>query len=68
MNNDIAMQAAPIERFDRPTLRNALLAVAASLVIAACGGGAQTANTAAPPGGPTNNSPIRGRLLAMRTY
>ncbi len=51
MNNDIAMQAA---------LRNALLAIAASLVIAACGGGAQTANTPAPPGGPTNNAPYTG--------
>ncbi len=60
MNNYIAMQAAPIERFDRPTLRNTLLAVAASLVIAACGGGAQTANTPAPPGGPTNNTPYTG--------
>jgi len=60
MNNDIAMQAAPIERFDRPTLRNTLLAVAASLVIAACGGGAQTTDTPAPPGGPTNNTPYTG--------
>ena len=43
MNNDIAMQAAPIDRNDRPTLRNTLLAVAASFVIAACsGGGADT--------------------------
>jgi hypothetical protein len=60
MNNYIAMQAAPIERRDRPSLRNALLAVAASFVIAACSGGEQTSNTAAPPGGATNNTPYTG--------
>jgi hypothetical protein len=61
MNNDIAMQAAPIDRNDRPTLRNALLAVAASLVVAACGGGgAETVNNPIPPGGSSNNTPYTG--------
>jgi len=61
MNNDIAMQAAPIDRNDRSTLRNALLAVAASLVIAACGGGgAETSNNPIPPGGGNNNAPYTG--------
>jgi len=61
MNNDIAMQVTPIDRNDRPTLRNALLAVAASLVIAACGGGgAETTNNPIPPGGSNNNTPYTG--------
>jgi len=50
-----AVQLSPIDRNDRPSTRMALLAVAASIVLAACGGGAQT--TANPqsivPGGST---------------
>lgn len=44
MNNatDISMQLSPIDRNDRPSIRIALLAVTASIVLAACGGGAQT--------------------------
>ena len=61
MNRYIAMQAAPIDRNDRPSLRNALLAVAASVVIAACGGGAQTQNNPPPNGGGgNNNAPYTG--------
>ncbi|MEJ2128935.1 MAG: LamG domain-containing protein [Woeseiaceae bacterium] len=57
MNNDIAMQAAPIDRNDGLSLRNALLAVAASFVIAACsGGGADTVENPLPPGGGSNNN------------
>ena len=48
MNRNIAMQ-------------NALLAVTASIVLAACGGGAQTEATPIPPGGGSNNnSPYTG--------
>jgi hypothetical protein len=61
MNNSIAMQLSPIDRNDLPTLRNTLLAVAASFVLAACGGGAQTTATALPNGGGnTNDSPYTG--------
>ncbi|MDH3265854.1 MAG: hypothetical protein OEM25_02705, partial [Gammaproteobacteria bacterium] len=44
MNNATGktMQSAPIDKNDRPLLRIAVLAVAASIVLAACGGGAQT--------------------------
>ena len=57
MNKHIAMQVAPIDRNDRPSLRNALLAIAASLVIAACGGGgADTVDNPIPPGGGVNNN------------
>ena len=46
------MQVAPIDRNDRPTLRNTLLALAASFVVAACsGGGAETVENPIPPGG-----------------
>ena len=37
-------------------MQNALLAVTASLFIAACGGGAQTTENPLPPGGGSNNS------------
>jgi len=53
MTNNIAMQTAPIDRNDRPMLRGALLAIAASIFLAACGGGAQT--TALPPPNGTGN-------------
>ncbi len=61
MTKAIAMQAAPIDRNDRPTLRNAVLAIAASIALAACGGGAQTEEnqtTIVPnPGGTQYNGP-----------
>ena len=62
MNNDIAMQVAPIDRNDRPSLRNALLAIAASFVVVACGGGgADTVDNPIPPGGGvSNNAPYTG--------
>jgi hypothetical protein len=42
-------------------MQNALLAVAASFVLAACsGGGAETVDNPAPPGGSNNNAPYTG--------
>jgi len=61
MINAIAMQAAPIDRNDRPTLKTLLLTAVASFILAACGGGAQTTSTPLPNGtGNTNNLPYTG--------
>ena len=56
----IAMQSAPIDRNDRPSMRAVLLAVAASIVITACGGGAKTTSLPPPPGGTNNNAAYTG--------
>jgi len=57
----IAMQAAPIEKTGLRSFKAALLAVVASVVLAACGGGAQTTDTPLPNGtGNTNNNPYTG--------
>ena len=61
MMNTMAMQAAPIDRNDRPMLRNIVLAVAAGIVLAACGGGAQTTDLPAQNGsGGSNDNPYTG--------
>ena len=61
MTKAIAMQTTPIDRNDRPHLRNAILAIAASVVLAACGGGAQTTDLPPPNGtGSTNDNPYTG--------
>ncbi len=53
--------AAPIDKTGLRSLKAALLAVVASVVLAACGGGAQTTDTALPNGsGNTNNNPYTG--------
>ena len=54
MINSIAVQAAPIDRNDRPMLGKFILVVAASVVLAACGGGAET--TDLPPSNGTGSS------------
>ena len=57
----IAMQSAPIDKTDLRKLRTALLAVAASVVLAACSGGAETtANSLANGGGNTNSNVYTG--------
>ena len=65
-----AMQAAPIDKNDRPSLRTALLAVAASILLVACGGGAQTTSLPAPNGtGNTNDNLGRfGNQLSQYLY
>ena len=57
----IAMQAAPIDKTGLRALKASLLAVVASVVLAACGGGAQTTDTPLPNGtGNTNNNLYTG--------
>jgi len=57
----IAMRAAPIDGTDLRRFKAALLALVASVVLAACGGGAQTTATPLPNGaGNTNNNPYTG--------
>jgi len=61
MNKAIAMQSAPIDQADLRSIRAALLAVAASILLAACGDGAQTTNLpVANGGGNTNNNAYTG--------
>ena len=57
----IAMQTAPIDRTGLRSLRTALLAITASVVLAACGGGAQTTDLPLQNGGGnTNDNPYTG--------
>ena len=57
----IAVRTAPIDQTGLHSLKVALLAVVASVVLAACGGGAQTTDTPLPNGtGNTNNNPYTG--------
>jgi hypothetical protein len=61
MTRTIAMQAAPIDRNDRPMLRHSVLAVVASILLAACGGGAETTDLPPPNGaGGSNDNPYSG--------
>jgi len=57
----IAVRTAPIDQTGLRSLKVALLAVLASVMLAACGGGAQTTATPLPNGtGNTNNNPYTG--------
>jgi hypothetical protein len=57
----IAVRTGPIDQTGLRSLKVALLAVVASVVLAACGGGAETTNTPLPNGtGNTNNNPYTG--------
>ena len=57
----IAVRTAPIDQTGLRSLKVALLAVVASVVLAACGGGAETTDTPLPNGtGNTNNNPYTG--------
>jgi hypothetical protein len=57
----IAVRTAPIDQTGLRSLKVAILAVVASVVLAACGGGAETADTPLPNGtGNTNNNPYTG--------
>ena len=57
----IAVRIVPIDGTGLRSLKAVLLAVMASVALAACGGGAQTTDTALPNGtGNTNNNPYTG--------
>jgi hypothetical protein len=57
----IAVRTAPIDQTGLRSLKVALLAVVAGVVLAACGDGAQTTDTPPPNGtGNTNNNPYTG--------
>jgi len=57
----IAVRTAPIDQTDLRSIKAALLAALASVMLAACGGGAQTTDNALPNGGGnTNNNPYTG--------
>jgi len=61
MNKAIAMRSAPIHQMGLRSIRTALVAVAASILLAACGDGAQmTSQPVANGGGNTNNTPYTG--------
>ena len=60
MIKTIAMQAAPIDRNDRPMLRTTFLTIAASVLLAGCGGGAQTTDLPTQGGPSSNDNPYNG--------
>jgi hypothetical protein len=61
----IAARTAPIDQTDLRSLKTALFAVLASVMLAACGGGAQTTDNPPPNGGGnTNDNPYTGPVAA----
>jgi len=61
MNKSIVMRSSPIQQPDLRSIGAALLAVAASILLAACDGGAQTTSLPVANGGSsTNNNPYTG--------